>query len=100
MAKSIRLVLVVAAVLVGTFDSHVTPVSAQQGAGGGQGAGAPGQPSAMFAQLKNAPWHIDASWNPVPKDAPPLWEMNGAAVEKDGRYVYATRRFDSTNPGD
>jgi len=94
MAMSIRLVLVVTAVVFGVFDSHVTPVSAQQGTAGGQGAGAPGQQSAMFAQLKNAPWHIDASWVPIPKDAAPLWEMNGAAVEKDGRFVYATRRFD------
>jgi DNA-binding beta-propeller fold protein YncE len=50
-----------------------------------------GQAPAPPAQ---APWHIDTSWMPIPKGAAAMWEMNGAAVDRDGRRVYATRRSD------
>ncbi|MBL4821060.1 MAG: 6-bladed beta-propeller [Gammaproteobacteria bacterium] len=36
----------------------------------------------------------DQSWLPIPEVSPPYWEMNGAAVDRAGTRVYATRRFE------
>ena len=48
----------------------------------------------VIAGAQTAQYHRDESWVPIPEVSPPYWEMNGAAVDRAGRRVYATRRFD------
>lgn len=47
-----------------------------------------------IAAAQSLQYHRDESWVPIPEVSPPYWEMNGAAVDRAGRRVYATRRFD------
>jgi len=49
-------------------------------------------PSTAGAQ--SVQYHRDTTFLPIPEESSPLWEMNGAAVDKAGTRVYATRRFD------
>ncbi len=46
------------------------------------------------AEAQSVQYHRDEAWVPIPEVSPPYWEMNGAAVDRAGRRVYATRRFD------
>ena len=48
----------------------------------------------VIAGAQSVQYHRDESWVPIPEVSPPYWEMNGAAVDRAGRRVYATRRFD------
>lgn len=47
-----------------------------------------------IAGAQSIQYSRDESWVPIPELSSPLWEMNGTAVDKAGRRVYATRRFD------
>ena len=47
-----------------------------------------------IAATQSVQYHRDESWVPIPEVSPPYWEMNGTAVDREGRRAYATRRFD------
>src|SRR5689334_23295083 len=50
--------------------------------------------STVFGAPNGTRYRLVDSWLPVPRNAEPLWEMNGAAVNREGTLVYATRRYD------
>jgi len=53
---------------------------------------------AVTSRIAAAPdshqYQLVESWAPVPRNAEPLWEMNGITTNAEGTRVYATRRSD------